>query len=682
MQSRSGGNRAQKNLDALLAEASGRFDEAGVRDLLPGVLAAPEGEDPDAWIGLIAEAPSEKLTKALRALKAELAGGLGAPGAEPDHAARLAALRAELARRDLDGFVVPHADEHQGEYLPARAERLAWLTGFTGSAGAAVVLADQAAVFADGRYTLQVETQVDAALFAPQHLVEQPPTAWIAAHLPAGGKLGYDPWLHTESQVSALEAAAEKAGGQLVACADNPLDAVWTAQLPPPISPVAAHDLAFAGEASADKRGKVAESLKESGAEAAVLTLPDSIAWLLNVRGGDVGCCPLPLSFAVLRADATVEWFIDARKLVPGLDAHLGNGVSLRAPDELGAVLDDLGRAARRVLVDPATAAAWVFQRLRAAGATPVSGPDPCQLAKAKKNEVELTGARRAHRRDGASLSRFLAWLAAEGPSRADAGDLGESELAERLLAMRRGNEHYRDLSFETISAAGPNGALPHYRVTPESERRVGPGELYLVDSGAQYLDGTTDVTRTIAIGTPSAEMRERFTRVLKGHIAVATARFPKGTSGSQLDTLARHSLWQAGLDFDHGTGHGVGSYLGVHEGPQRISKVPNNVALEPGMIISNEPGYYKAGAYGIRIENLVAVIEDEARPGDERPMLAFETLTLAPIDLALVESALLTAEETAWLDAYHARVRETLSPLVDETTAKWLKTATRGIAG
>jgi Xaa-Pro aminopeptidase len=486
--------------------------------------------------------------------------------------------------------------------------------------------------------------------------------------------------------VAGLRTAVAKAGGELVACPDNPLDAVWSGQPPPPIAPTEAHSLDFAGRASAEKRGEAAEALGAVGAEAAVLTLPDSIAWLLNVRGGDVACTPLALSFAVLHGDATVEWFVDRRKLVPGLETHLGNGVSLRAPDELSAALDGLGQAGKRVLADPASAAAWVFERLRAAGATPVEGADPCQLPKAKKNEVELAGTRRAHRRDGASLGRFLAWLAAEAPARAKGGDLdgdpagglGEIEAAERLLEFRRGNENFRDLSFDTISGAGPNGALPHYRVTPESERRLGLGELYLVDSGGQYLDGTTDVTRTVAIGAPSAEMRERFTRVLKGHIAIATARFPKGTTGSQLDTLARVALWQAGLDFDHGTGHGVGSYLGVHEGPQRISKVPNKVALEPGMIVSNEPGYYKEGAYGIRIENLVAVIEDEARPGDERPMLAFETLTLAPIDLALVEPALLASEEIAWLDAYHARVREALAPLVDEKTAKWLEEATR----
>jgi Xaa-Pro aminopeptidase len=575
---------------------------------------------------------------------------------------------------------VPHADEHQGEYIPPRAARLAWLTGFDGSAGLVVVLADKAAIFVDGRYTLQVRNQVDTGLFTPQHVTEEPPAEWIEANLPAGAKLGYDPWLHTETQVAALKTAAENAEGVLVACADNPLDAVWHDQPAPPIAPVVAHAVDYAGRSAAEKRAEMAGALKKQKAQAAVITLPDSIAWLLNVRGGDVARTPLPLSFAVLHEDETVEWFVDRRKLSPGLETHLGNGVSLREPGDLGAALDALGETGKRVLADPASTAAWVFQRLEAAGAAPVKAVDPCQLPKAKKNPVELDGTRRAHRRDGAALTRFLAWFAAEAPARAENGGLGEIEAAERLHALRRGNEGFRDLSFDTISGAGSNGAICHYRVSAESERQLALGELYLVDSGAQYLDGTTDVTRTVAVGAPSQEIRERFTLVLKGHIAIATARFPKGTTGSQLDTLARAALWQAGLDYDHGTGHGVGSYLGVHEGPQRISKVPNTVALEPGMIVSNEPGYYKEGAYGIRIENLVAVIEDEARAGDERPMLAFETLTLAPIDLALVAPALMSVGEIAWLDAYHARVREALAPLVDAATAAWLKEATRAL--
>ncbi|MFQ5775835.1 MAG: aminopeptidase P family protein [Kiloniellaceae bacterium] len=596
---------------------------------------------------------------------------------------RLAALRAELARRGLDGFLVPRADAHLGEHVPAHAQRLAWLTGFTGSAGIAVVLRAAAAIFVDGRYTLQVRGEVDTTLFTPCHLTDEPPEVWIEKNLSAGRKLGFDPWLHGEKQAERLRAAAGKAGAELVAVDDNPVDAVWSDRPPPPRAPVAPHPLAYAGRASTEKRAEVAAALAKQGAEAAVLTLPDSIAWLLNVRGGDVAHSPLPLSFAVLRADAAVDWFIEPAKLGPGLDAHLGNGVAVHPPDALGPALDALGAAGKRVLADPETVAAWVFARLRAAGAEVVPAPDPCQLPKARKNPVELAGARAAHLRDGRAVVRFLAWLDGESEARARRGrGVSEIEAAERLLAFRRENELFRDLSFETISGAGPNGAIVHYRASGKTSRRLGPGELYLVDSGAQYLDGTTDVTRTVPIGSPGAEMRERFTRVLKGHIALATARFPPGTTGHQLDALARYHLWQAGLDYDHGTGHGVGSYLNVHEGPQRISKFPQGVALEPGMIVSNEPGYYKAGAYGIRIENLVTVIESPACTEDEKDMLAFETLTLVPIDLRLVEPGLLGPAEAAWLDAYHARVRAAHADGLDSHTKAWLRQATRPLGG
>ncbi|MGF1609667.1 MAG: aminopeptidase P family protein [Kiloniellales bacterium] len=666
-------------LGRLLAESGSALDAAAVRDLLAGVLAAPEGEDPDAWKVLVAAEPSAALRDQLRALKAALA--QEQPKGETDHAVRLAALRAELARRGLDGFMVPHADEHQGEYLPARAERLTWLTGFTGSAGLAVVLAEQAAIFVDGRYTLQARQQVDEAAYSFHHLTDEPPHQWLAKTLAKGAVLGFDPWLHSESQREQLMTACGKAAAALIACADNPIDAVWRDQPPPPLAPVLALDQRFTGKPSAEKRDEVAGTLRERGAGAAVLTQPDSIAWLLNVRGGDVAHTPLPLSFALLRDDATLEWFVEPRKLTPGLSSHLGNAVTLRAPDELGSALEALGAGGKPVLADPATAAAWIFERLTAAGAQLVKGEDPCQLPKARKNPVELEGTRRAHRRDGAALTRFLAWLAAEAPRRTAKGEgVSELEAAAHLYGLRRAGEHFRDLSFDTISGSGPNGAIVHYRATEASNRRLGPGELYLLDSGAQYLDGTTDVTRTIAIGAPTDEMRRRFTLVLKGHIAMATARFPRGTTGSQLDVLARLPLWQAGLDYDHGTGHGVGSYLGVHEGPQRISKVPNRVPLEPGMIVSNEPGYYKTDAYGIRIENLVAVIELPKEQGAERDLLGFETLTLAPIDRTLVEPSLMTREETAWLDAYHARVRETLTPLLDAETAAWLAEATRPV--
>ncbi len=587
--------------------------------------------------------------------------------------ARIAALRAELDGRDLDGFIVPLADEHQGEYVPPSARRLSWLTGFNGSAGTAVVLRDTAALFVDGRYTLQAREEVDGAIYEFRSIPEQSPGAWIEANLPSGGKLGYDAWLHTEDGAKRLGEACTKAGGELIPTDGNPLDAVWADRPPAPAAKVSAHPLEFAGLASAEKRRKLGGRLRKDKIDAVVLSLPDSIAWLLNIRGGDVPRAPLPLSFAILRADAGVTLFIDPRKIDEAVVRHLGEEVSASPPDALGAALDRLGAKGLTVLADPASAADWLFKRLNAAGARIVRRADPCQLPKACKNPVELEGMRAAHRRDGAALTRFLAWLAVE----AKKGALSEIAAADRLEAYRRESDYFRDLSFGTISGAGPNGAIVHYQVSEASNRMLEPGQLYLVDSGAQYPDGTTDVTRTVAIGAPSDEMRDRFTRVLKGHIALARARFPKGTTGSQLDAIARQPLWEAGLDFDHGTGHGVGSYLSVHEGPQRISKLPSTVPLEPGMICSDEPGYYKQGAYGIRIENLVAVRAAEGMEGSEREMLEFETLTLAPIDLTLVEPSLLSADEIAWLDAYHARVREIIGPLVDEATQAWLAAAT-----
>ncbi|HSR71801.1 MAG TPA: aminopeptidase P family protein, partial [Kiloniellales bacterium] len=595
---------------------------------------------------------------------------------------RLAALRAELARRGLDGFVVPHADAHQNEYLPPDAERLAWLTGFTGSAGTAVVLADKAALFVDGRYTLQARDQVGEGLYEIRHLVREPPGRWLEGVLRKGARVGYDPWLHSEAQRGRLAKSVEKAEAELVAVEDNPIDTLWIDRPAPPAAPIVPHPLEYAGQGSAEKRMEIAGKLAEEAAEAVALSAPDSIAWLLNVRGGDVAHTPLPLSFAILQADGTLDWFVEPAKVGPELETHLGNGVRRHPPADFGPALAELGREKRRVLVDPEGTAAWIFDRLREAGAEPVAGPDPCLLPKACKNAAELDGTRRAHERDGRALVRFLAWLEREIEARAGGPGPSELELADRLRAFRAEHPLFRDLSFATISGSGPNGAIVHYRVTPESNRRLMPGELYLVDSGAQYPDGTTDVTRTVAIGTPSAEMRDRFTRVLKGHIAIARARFPKGTTGSQLDAIARYALWQAGLDYDHGTGHGVGSYLGVHEGPQRISTVPNRIPLEPGMIVSNEPGYYKTGGYGIRIENLVAVTDLNDAGEDGREMRGFETLTLAPIDLRLVEPALLTPEEIDWLDAYHARVRAAHRESLDPAEAAWLDRATRPLAG
>ncbi len=593
--------------------------------------------------------------------------------ADESAAARhVALLRAELARRGLDGFVVPHGDEHQGEYVPPSALRLTWISGFTGSAGVAVVLAERAALFVDGRYTLQAAAEADDALFEQVHLVEQPPHQWLATALPAGARLGYDPWLHTPNGVEQLRQACAKAGAQLVPCDSNPLDAVWADRPAPPRAPVIAHHADFAGCSAERKRTDLAQSLTAEKLDAAILSAPESIAWLLNLRGGDVPFTPLPLSFAIVNRDATVDLFMDDRKLSSETRKHLGNAVRAAAPAAFGPALDALG--GKSVRLDPATTPSWIADRLTKAGAQIAPGADPCALPRACKNSVELDGMRRAHRRDGAALVRFLAWLSGA----AGDGKTTELSVAETLEGYRKNGEHYRGPSFPTISAAGPNAALPHYHASEHSNRPLDKGQLYLVDSGGQYLDGTTDVTRTIAVGPAGPEERRRFTLVLKGHIALARARFPQGTTGSQLDSLARQPLWTEGLDYDHGTGHGVGSYLGVHEGPQRISKLPSVQPLLPGMVLSDEPGYYKTGAYGIRIENLLAV-RPWPGPG-ERETLEFETLTLAPIDLALVERDLLTDAEADWLNAYHARVRGDLTPLLDAGTAHWLAEATRAI--
>ena len=667
-------------LAGLLQDAGVPMDVAEVRDLLSGVAAAPAAVPPadEAWLDLVAPGTDGALRGQLVALKSELAEGaddcfpLGPPPAE-----RIADLRAELQRRGLDGFIVPRTDEHQGEYVPSRAERLRWLTGFSGSAGVAIVLADRAAVFVDGRYTLQVLDEVDQDIVEPVPLADKTPWDWIAETLTGGAKLGYDPWLLTESAVDRYRKAAERANAELVPVEDNPVDAVWSDQPSAPISRVVAHDMTYAGKAAPEKREEIGKALAEANVDAAVLTMPDSIAWLLNIRGGDVGHTPLPLSFAVIRQDGAVDLFIDPRKLASDIVAHLGNGVSVRPSAEFGPALEALGEEDLRVQAESASAASYVFERLRAGGATIVKGADPCALPKACKNPVEIDGARHAHVRDGAAVTRFLAWLAEAAPK----GGVTEIDAADKLRAFRFENDLIRDLSFRTISGSGPNGAIVHYSVNEKTNREIGLGELYLVDSGAQYLDGTTDITRTVVIGDPTPEMRDRFTRVLKGHIGIATARFPEGTTGAQLDTLARQSLWQVGVDFEHGTGHGVGSYLSVHEGPQRISKAGDTVALQPGMIVSNEPGYYKTGEFGIRIENLVTVVEGEKIEGAEKPLLCFETLTLAPIDRRLVEPRLLTESETVWLDCYHAWVRETLTPLVDANTAAWLAAETRPLS-
>ncbi|HEY0438336.1 MAG TPA: M24B family metallopeptidase, partial [Phenylobacterium sp.] len=528
-------------------------------------------------------------------------------------------IRKAMAEQGLDGFVVPHEDEHQNEYLPAANDRLAWATGFTGSAGAAVILKDKAAVFVDGRYTLQVRDQVDQGAFEIRDLVEGGVSAYLET-APKGSVIGYDPRLHSPDALERLKAAVAKAGAQLRPVSPNPLDTAWGEARPPqPAAPVVPHPLQYAGEDSASKRHRLGQMLAERGADAAVITAPASIAWLFNVRGGDVIRSPLPIGQAVLNADGSARLFLDPAKVTPDLPAWLGNEVRLETPSDVPQALAELkGKA---VLVDPAQSSAWYFEALGGAGASVLRGEDPCLLPRACKNTVEIEGSKRAHERDGAALTRFLHWVATEG----QANPPDEIEAVSKLESFREATGALKDLSFDTIAGAASNGAIVHYRPTQRLNKRTQPGSLLLVDSGAQYLDGTTDVTRTVAIGEPSQEMRERFTLVLQGHLALARVKFPAGTTGSALDALARVPLWSRGLDYDHGTGHGVGSYLGVHEGPHRIAKQPNTVALRAGMIVSNEPGYYKEGGYGIRIENLQVVTEPAAIPGGERPMQGFE---------------------------------------------------------
>jgi len=552
---------------------------------------------------------------------------------------RVQNLRAYLVEHGLCGFIIPHADEYQNEYLPPCAERLAWVTGFTGSAGTAVVLQNRAAVFVDGRYVLQVRNQVDFRLFEPKHMSEVTVHEWLPTVLQSGDKLGYDPWLHTLREIHQLDQACARLEAELVPCQPNPVDVIWEDRPPASQAMVVPHPTRYAGQSSEDKRKKLARKLKDDRLDAAVLTAPDSIAWLFNIRGGDVEYTPLPLGFACLRSNETAILFMDHQKVSEEVRDYLRPAVAVASMEQFQANLEQWGGDRCRVLCDPQRTAIWVFEKLKTAGAEVVEGEDPCVLPKACKNSAEIAGTREAHKRDGAAVCEFLAWLDREAPQ----GTVTELDAQAFLDASRQQQNLFKDLSFPTISASGPNAAIVHYRSTAETNRSLSPGTLYLVDSGGQYLDGTTDITRTVGIGSATAEQRECYTRVLKGHIALATARFPKGTTGTQLDTLARQHLWEVGLDYDHGTGHGVGSYLGVHEGPQRISKTPSIVNLQKGMILSNEPGYYKAGEFGIRLENLVLVVPAEPTSSTDREWLVFETLTLVPFDRHLIDLSLLT---------------------------------------
>ena len=592
------------------------------------------------------------------------------------YADRLAALREQLKADRLDGFVVPLTDEHMSEYVGTYAQRLAWLTGFQGSAGAAVVLPAEAAIFVDGRYTLQVRDQVDGDHWSYQSVPETSIADWLKTHAPTGGRIGYDPWLHTREWVGKAREALADRGAELVAVRRNPIDAVWGDQPEPSRARLIVHPDEFAGKSSAAKRQEMADWLKEQKADAAVLAALDSIAWTFNVRGQDVDHTPVALAFTLVHSDGTADLFVASEKVGDDVRKHLGNGVRLHERDDFEGALADL--AGKAVVVDPERSVAAIFEALEGAGAKVIARRDPAVLPKALKNPVEIGGHKAAQARDGAALSRFLHWLSIEGPK----GGLDELGAAARLHAFRQEGGDLRDLSFDTISGSGPNGAIVHYRVTEETNRPIETGSLYLVDSGGQYPDGTTDVTRTIAIGAPTAEMRDRFTRVLKGHIAVARAVFPNGTRGSQLDSFARQYLWAAGLDYAHGTGHGVGSFLAVHEGPQRISPAGSSQPggdepLRAGMILSNEPGYYKTGEYGIRVENLVLIVPRQV-DGAEKEMLGFETLTFAPIDRNRVDTTLLTREERAWVDDYHAQVVEVVGGQLDGEALAWLEAQCR----
>ncbi|HDR29558.1 aminopeptidase P family protein [Rhodovulum sp.] len=591
------------------------------------------------------------------------------PTSPQDGPPRLAALRAEMARAGLAGFLVPRADAHQGEYVAPRDERLAWLTGFTGSAGFACVLMDRAGVFVDGRYRVQVRSQVDPDHFTPVDWPETQLADWLRAALPRGGVLGFDPWLHTPEQVEKLSEALRDTAISLREV-ENPIDRLWSDQPAPPQGAISAYPEALAGASHAGKRARLAETLRKAGQAAAVLSLPDSIAWLLNVRGADVPRNPVPHAFAVLHDDARVTLFADAAKVSDELRRHLGPDVTLRPVTAFGPGLRSLVGPVR---IDPASAPLWVLRQLQEAGIEVARGEDPCILPKARKSVAELVGARAAHLRDAAAMVEFLAWLDAEAPG----GELTEIDVVKRLEGFRRATGKLCDISFDTIAGAGPNGAIVHYRVSEATNRRVVPGEVLLVDSGGQYLDGTTDITRTVAVGAAPEAARAPFTRVLKGMIAISRARFPKGVAGRDLDALARYPLWLAGQDYDHGTGHGVGAYLSVHEGPQRISRL-SHVALEPGMILSNEPGYYREGAFGIRIENLI-VVQPAPVPdgGDNREMLCFETLTFVPIDRRLIVAAMLNDGERDWLNAYHARVADLVGPELSQPARDWLAAAT-----
>ena len=589
--------------------------------------------------------------------------------ASPEHGARrLQDLRKQMAAAGLDGFLVPRADAHQGEWVQPRDERLAWLTGFTGSAGFCAALRESAGVFIDGRYRIQVKEQIDQAAFTPVPWPETTLESWLKQALPNGGRIGFDPWLHVKRQIEQLRHALTGSAIELVE-SENLVDRIWNDQPGATEGPIWAHPQTLSGESSADKRARLAAELRAAGQRAAVLTLPDSIAWLLNIRGADIARTPVVLANAILHDNSSVDFFIDPARIDTDLGTHLGDAIRRLPPNDFAATLDRLDGPVR---VDEGSAPLWVTNRLVAAGCEIAFAPDPCIRPKACKNATEIAGSRKAHLRDGVAMAELLAWLAAQG----SAPDLTEIDVVKHLESLRRQLPMFVDLSFETICGSGPNGAITHYRVTHDSNRRIETGDLLLIDSGGQYRDGTTDITRTIAIGRPGQRQRTCFTRVLKGMIAISQARWPEGLAGRDLDGFARMALWRAGLDFDHGTGHGVGAFLAVHEGPQRLSRL-SDVPFEAGMILSNEPGYYREGEFGIRIENLCVVSAAPPLPdGDSRPMLQFETLSYTPIDRALIDPTLLDRDELDWLNRYHAKTMALIAPACSAETQDWLARA------
>ncbi len=588
---------------------------------------------------------------------------------------RVAALRRLFDNLGIDGFLVPRVDEHQGEYVAPHSERLAWLTGFTGSWGQALILRHSAHVFVDGRYTVQAPQQLDGAIFKVEDLVATPPSKWIPENLASGVRIGFDPWLHTIAEVKSLEAAMNKLGGTLVALETNPIDQIWTDQPQPPLAEVTIQPLDFAGKTAREKLADMRKALVKAKADATVLTDPSSLAWTFNIRGNDVPHTPMPLGFALVRAEGDPIVFLDERKLPIKTRAYLTQLCEILPPSSLPSALIEIA-VGKTVALDPTLAAEKLRRLVIDAGGKVTEEQDPARLPRARKNDVERQGARAAHRRDGAAMASFLTWYDVQTPGSLD--EIGAAIKLEecRVTAGEANQMPLLDVSFPSISSTGPNGAINHYRVSTASNRTLQPGELFLLDSGGQYRDGTTDITRTLPVGEVNSEYKRRFTLVLKGMIAISMLRFPKGTKGSEIDAFARAALWGAGLDYAHGTGHGVGSYLSVHEGPQRIAKV-GVTPLEPGMILSNEPGYYKPGEYGIRIENLILVTEPHAIKDGDIEMMGFETLTLAPIDKRLIQTDLLTRSELQWLDAYHARVLAEIGPMVDNQARQWLTMAT-----